>query len=84
MEPAAGGLGLSSKTVICRRTGAEEEKKDKKRGSIINDNVAYVHSLIRSCVAAGACVSQTCFSLPTAGRPLAHGDPSSQTSLSHI
>lgn len=61
-----------------------EEKAGKRRGSIINDNVAYVHSLIRGSIAASSMCFTNKFPLPTAGRPLAHGDPSSQTSPSHI
>lgn len=61
-----------------------EEKAGKRRGSFINDNVPYVHSLIRRSRAASSMRFTNKFPLPTAGRPLAHGDPSSQTSPSHI
>lgn len=66
---AGSRLGPSCKTVIAKRTrscgrgGEEEEEKktEKKAGkggvSIINDNVAYVHSLIRGSIAA----SSMCF-----------------------
>lgn len=56
----------------------------RKGGSVINDDVAYVHSLIRASIAASNMCFTNKFPLPTAGPPLGHGDPSSQTSPSHI
>lgn len=84
-------LGRGSKRIIAEKDRGlwqiikkPTKEKPKRRGSVINDHVAYVHSLIRvTIVASNMCLTNK-FPLSTAGRLLGHGDPSSQTSPSHI